>query len=118
MPLPAASTTLSRPILSVAAYGASLRAYTYNFDPVSVVQDPDVFGHDKPTFSGSASAEPVDSGLRGIYQDEYTIGVERLLDPTFSIALKGTYRTLGRAIEDRCDLDYTDPRRTSTTAGS
>ena len=53
-----------------------------------------------------SSSEPVDSGLKGIYQDEYTIGVERLLDPTFSVALKATYRRLGRAIEDRCDLEY------------
>jgi hypothetical protein len=31
------------------------------------------------------------------------------LNPTLSIGLKGTYRTLGRTIEDRCDLDYLDP---------
>ena len=95
--------------LSVLAYGAQTDATTFNFDPVSIVQDPDVLNHGKAIIQGSSTSVPVDSGLKGIYQDEYTIGVERLLDPTFSIALKGTYRNLGRAIEDRCDLDYAAP---------
>ena len=43
--------------------------------------------------------------MRGIYQDELTIGVERLLDPTFSVGLRATYRRLDSAIEDRCDAD-------------
>jgi len=95
--------------LSVLVYGARTFAQTYNFDPVSLVQDPGVLGHEKPLVQGSSTSEPVDGGLKGIYQDEYTLGVERLLDRTFSVALKGTYRRLGRAIEDRCDLDYTRP---------
>src|SRR5262249_17477266 len=37
--------------------------------------------------------------------DEATIGVEKAIDPSLSIGLKGTYRTLGRTVEDRCDLD-------------
>jgi hypothetical protein len=43
--------------------------------------------------------------LKASYQDEATIGIEKAIDPTLSIGLKGTYRTLGRTIEDRCDLD-------------
>ena len=64
---------------------------------------------------GSASGEPVDGWTNGVkngtpltkaaYQDELTLGVEKALDPTLSIGLKGTYRTLGRTVEDRCDLD-------------
>ncbi len=103
--------------LSVRAYGAQTSATTFNFDPTSLVQDPNVIGHEKQLVSGGASSEPVDAGLKGIYQDEYTIGVERLLDPTFSIALKGTYRTLGRAIEDRCDLDYNRPETGFNSCG-
>ncbi len=95
--------------LAVLSYGAQTNANTYNFDPVSLAQDPRVIGHERAIIQGSASSEPVDPGLKAIYSDEYTIGVERLLDPTLSIALKGTYRNLGRAIEDRCDLDYTRP---------
>ena len=41
-----------------------------------------------------------------MYQDELTLGVERLLDPTFTVGVKATYRNLGNAVEERCDLDY------------
>ncbi len=54
---------------------------------------------------GSASGEPVDPGTKASYQDEATLGVEKAFDPTFSVGLKGTYRTLGRTVEDRCDLN-------------
>ena len=54
-------------------------------------------------------SELIDRGIRGTYQDEFTIGIERLLAPTFTVGLKGTYRRLGNAIEDRCDLDYNNP---------
>ncbi|MFY9551530.1 MAG: TonB-dependent receptor, partial [Thermoanaerobaculia bacterium] len=66
---------------------------------------------------GSASGEPVDGWTNGVlngtprikaaYQDELTVGVEKAIDPTLSVGLKGTYRTLGRTVEDRCDLDST-----------
>jgi hypothetical protein len=81
-------------------------ATTFNFDPANVSQAPDVIDHPEPyVFSNSPNA-PVDAGIKGIYQDELTVGVERLLTPDLSIGLKGTYRRLGRTIEDRCDLDY------------
>jgi outer membrane receptor protein involved in Fe transport len=54
---------------------------------------------------GSASGEPVDPGTKAAYQDELTIGIEKAIDPTLSVGLKGTYRTLGRTVEDRCDLN-------------
>ena len=85
-----------------------VRETTYNFDPVDKTQNPDVIGH------GTASLSPtggdlVDHGLKGIYQDELTLGFETLLDPTFAVGVKGTYRRLGRAIESRCDLDFNLP---------
>jgi outer membrane receptor protein involved in Fe transport len=64
---------------------------------------------------GNASGEPVDEGTKASYQDELTLGVEKALDPTLSIGLKGTYRTLGRTVEDRCDLDYHDPLSQGST---
>jgi hypothetical protein len=51
------------------------------------------------------TGEPTDPGLKASYQDEFTIGVEKAIDPTLSVSLKGTYRSLGRAVEDRCDLN-------------
>jgi hypothetical protein len=63
---------------------------------------------------GSVAGEPVDAGIKASYQDEFTIGVEKAIDPTLSVGLKGTYRSLGRTIEDRCDLNYaTNPTGSS-----
>ena len=47
--------------------------------------------------------------LKGIYQDEVSAGFDMLLDPSFSVGVKGMYRNLGNTIEDRCDLDGTSP---------
>ena len=93
--------------LSVAAYGARTNVRTFNFDPVSVVQDP--HAPQNAIINGGVANEPVDSGLKGIYQDEYTVGIDRLLGPTLSVGVKATYRRLGNVIEDRCDLDYNRP---------
>src|SRR5262249_21641886 len=63
---------------------------------------------------GSFEVEPVDPAIKASYQDEFTIGVEKAIDPTLSVGLKGSYRSLGRTIEDRCDLNYaTNPTGSS-----
>ena len=95
--------------LNVRAYGAQTNGTTYNFDPVDTTQSPDVIGHETPFFQGGAFTEPVQPGIKGIYQDEYSAGLDMLLDPTFSVGVKGTYRNLGQTIEDRCDLDGSSP---------
>jgi hypothetical protein len=84
---------------------------TYNFDPVSTVQDPNVLGHGERVVwdGGAPQGDPVDAGAKPWYQDELTVGVERLFGPTLTIGLKGTYRRLGRVLEDRCDFDYNRP---------
>lgn len=101
--------------LNVRAYGAQTQATTYNFSPTDTAQDATVFGHSKPFIQGGAFTEPADAGLKGIYQDEYTAGIEKLLDPTLSVGFKITYRALKSAIEDRCDLDYTAPINNGNT---
>jgi Carboxypeptidase regulatory-like domain/TonB-dependent Receptor Plug Domain len=103
--------------LNVRAYGAQTEANTFNFDPISVTQDPTVPGHPTAFIQGGAFTEPVDKGIKGIYQDEFTVGVDKLIDPTFSVGIAGHYRRLGRAIEDRCDLDYTAPENNANTCG-
>ena len=95
--------------LNVRAYGAQTNGTSYNFDPVNTAQDPTVIGHETAFFQGGAFTEPVQPGIKGIYQDEYSAGMDFLLDPTLSIGVKGTYRNLGRVIEDRCDLDGSSP---------
>jgi hypothetical protein len=94
--------------LAARSYGNGLAYNVYNFDPTSLVQDPNVPGHPSRDILGSAFGTPVDPGLKPISQDELTLGVERLLDPTLVVGIKGIYRSLHTAIEDRCDLAYPD----------
>ncbi len=90
--------------LNVRVFTANSAVYTYNYTPDNRTQDPDA-PRSQLFQGGSASGEPVDAGTKAAYQDELAIGVEKAIDPTLSLGLKGTYRTLGRTVEDRCDLD-------------
>ncbi len=71
------------------------------------------------TRNSSANPDPVDlffggaivqggeltqNGLKGMYQDEAILGVEYEIARNWAIGVKGIYRSLGRVIEDRCDL--------------
>jgi len=77
--------------------------WTYNFDAVGLAQD-EVFG--RPFVWASGGHDNVDRDIRGPHQDEFTIGLERMLDATVTVGLKATYRRLADAIEDRCDFQY------------
>jgi hypothetical protein len=88
---------------------------TYNTDLVSTLPGPGARGippesPDYPDpgyvvwFGGGPWGTSVDSGLQEMYQDEYTVGAERQLGPTLTVGVKGTYRRLGGAVEDRCDF--------------
>jgi hypothetical protein len=92
---------------------------SYNFDPLSLTPDPSVvpfapaFDDKLPEqqargyltfYGGGPQGTPADRGIREMYQDELTAGVERLLDPTFTVGLKASYRRLGNGLEDRCDF--------------
>jgi outer membrane receptor protein involved in Fe transport len=96
--------------LNVRVFSANTQVVTFNYSPTDLAQHPLAPpGRSRLIQGGSAEGEPVDPGVEAAYQDEYTIGVEKALDPTFSVGLKGTYRDLGNTVEDRCDLDYNDP---------
>jgi hypothetical protein len=43
---------------------------------------------------------PVDPNLKGQYIDEYLVGYDYELAPSLMVGVKGTYRNLGRVIED------------------
>jgi hypothetical protein len=47
-----------------------------------------------------ASVTPVDPNLKGQYIDEYLAGYDYELAPSLMVGIKGTYRNLGRVIED------------------
>lgn len=90
--------------LSIFSAGNFTVAATYNFDQTAVAQDPNVYGHPAPDRNSNFFVYRKDQGLHAIYQDELTLGVEKALG-SLTVALKATYRRLGNAIEDRCDLD-------------
>jgi outer membrane receptor protein involved in Fe transport len=92
-------------VLNIRVFTANSNLTTFNYDPDSTIQDP-AAPRDQFFQGGSATGEPIDPGMKESYQDEVTLGIEKALSPSFSIGLKGTYRELGRALEDRCDLDY------------
>ena len=95
--------------LNVRVFSANTQTNSFNYSPTDLNQDPTA-PRGRTVQGGSAEGEPVDPGMEAAYQDEVTLGVEKALDPTFSVGIKGTYRDLGRTVEDRCDLDYNDPR--------
>jgi hypothetical protein len=110
--------------LNVRVFTPNTFQATWNYSPTSLIQGPSVCATGDPnpgcvprassTQVGTVHGEPVDPGIKASYQDEFTIGVEKALDPTLSVGLKGTYRSLGRTVEDRCDLDYnTSPYNSS-----
>ncbi len=82
---------------------------TYNFDPVGIAQAENVFGHETNFVYGQGFGTIVDGDLDPFVQDELSIGIERLLNPSLTLGLKASYRRLSSAIEDRCDLDYNAP---------
>ena len=78
-----------------------ISAYNLTEDRVDLVNTLAPFEY----LSGSDYVSP---GLKGIYQDEIVAGVELEVQKGWSVGLKGIYRSLGRVLEDRCDV-Y-DPR--------
>ena len=87
-------------------------ATTCNHDPLDVTPSGDIPGCGFAPFGTGAVPDdvplgdyPVDEGLKGIYQDEYTLGVEQTFGSSLWVGLKGTYRRFGNAIEQRCDLN-------------
>ncbi len=99
--------------LPTAAATSIFNSYTtvtsYNLDSVSVVQDPSVLHHERASVSTGGISLPVDAGLKGFSQNEFLVGIERVLGPGLTVGVKGTYRSLNNAIAVRGDLDYTSP---------
>jgi hypothetical protein len=94
--------------LNARVFTANTSIVTWNYSPTDLTQAPDAPpGRTQLVQVGTFAGEPVDKGIKASYQDEFTIGVEKAIDPTLSVGVKGTYRSLRRTIEDRCDLDYT-----------
>jgi len=85
--------------INIRSFGGELLCFCYNFDPnpSAIVGDP--AAPRKSSVLGS-SVEPVDPNLKGQYIDEYMVGYEHEVAKDFAVGIKGSYRTLGRVIED------------------
>ena len=99
--------------LNARVFTANTQLENFNYSPTATNQD--FGGRTRLIQVGTFDGEPVDPGLKAPYQDEFTVGVEKALDPTLSLGIKLTYRKLGRTVEDRCDLDYNDPLALGST---
>jgi hypothetical protein len=97
--------------MTAGVFANNVALATYNLDRVSVEQDPDVLNHGETVTIAGAGPQgvPVDSDVVSPYQDELTLGIERAFGSRLTVGLRGTYRRLGSAIENRCDLDRRAP---------
>jgi hypothetical protein len=91
--------------INIRSFGGELSLDVNNFDPNSQHLTPDPAA---PKFSATglpsrilgAFITPVDPNLKGQYIDEYLLGYDYELAPNLAVGVKGTYRDLGRVIED------------------
>lgn len=91
--------------IQVRALGGEVQVYSYNytrdrFDPVA--------DNAIVPYAYASTGDYVPPGIEGTYTDEILAGAELRLGRHWSVGLKGIYKALGRAVEDRCDV-Y-DPR--------
>ena len=84
--------------INIRSFGGELVCFCYNFsaDPANLAPDPKA--PRKSSLLGGAT--PVDPNLKGQYIDELLGGYEYEIRPNLAIGIKGTYRKLGRVIED------------------
>ena len=95
--------------INIRAFGGELQAFSYNLsaDPSDI--DPDPFfdeshpGTGLPRNSLVGGATPVDPDLKGQYVDEAILGFEYELANNLAVGIQGTYRKLGRVVEDFLD---------------
>jgi outer membrane receptor protein involved in Fe transport len=87
------------------ALGNEYTTFAYNYS--QGVKNP-VTNTNIASYAYVQGGELVQPGLKGMYQDELIGGVEYELFKNWSVGVRGVYKALGRAMEDRCDV-Y-DPR--------
>lgn len=91
--------------INIREFGGEISLDVNNFDPTSQHLTPD---NGAPKFTATklpyrilgGGTVPVDPNLKGQYLDEYLLGYDYEVAQNLSVGLKGTYRNLGRVIED------------------
>ena len=84
--------------INIRAFGGEVQCFCYNFspNPANIAQDPSA----PRAQSLLGGEEPVDPNLKGQYLDEFLVGFDYEVVPTFVVGAKFTRRDLGRVIED------------------
>jgi carboxypeptidase family protein/TonB-dependent receptor-like protein len=83
--------------INIRAFGGEVVCFCNNFDPTPNNIRP---AAGTPASSLLGGSEPVDPNLKGQYIDEWLGGFEYEVAPNLAVGVKGTYRNLGRVIED------------------
>jgi len=83
--------------INIRSFGGELVCFCYNFSANPANLAP-AAGATRSSLLGGAT--PVDPNLKGQYIDEMLGGYEYEVVPNLAIGIKGTYRKLGRVIED------------------
>ena len=86
--------------INVRSFGNEAICFCYNFS-----SDPSVIGALPTEVTGFRSSilggpTPVDPDLKGQYIDEYLLGYEREVGHGLTLGIQGSYRDLGRVVED------------------
>jgi hypothetical protein len=91
--------------INIREFGGEISLDVNNFDPTGQHLTPNA---NAPAFSATklpyrilgGGTVPVDPNLKGQYVDEYLIGYDYEVASNLAVGIKGTYRNLGRVIED------------------
>src|SRR3954453_8557748 len=91
--------------INLRTFGGELSLQVANLDPtprnfVPNPAAPALSAKGQFTFLGNTDATPVDPNLKGQYIDEYLLGYDYEMASNLGVGIKGTYRNLGRVIED------------------
>ena len=104
--------------INLRSFGGEIGLQVNNFDPTPGHFTPGTVGAvgvGVPALAAGqaysalgASVTPVDPSLKGQYIDEYLVGYDYELAPSLMVGIKGTYRNLGRVIEDMLVIESGD----------
>jgi len=94
--------------INLRTFGGELSLQVANLDPtprnfVPNAAAPALSAKGQFTFLGNTAATPVDPNLKGQYIDEFLVGYDYEMASNLGVGIKGTYRNLGRVIEDMLD---------------
>jgi hypothetical protein len=91
--------------INIREFGGELSIDVNNLDPTAGNLTPNpgapvISGGRQFRLLGNTGAVPVDPNLKGQYLDEYLAGYDYEIASNMAVGIKGTYRNLGRVIED------------------